>query len=321
MSKRLIRVQSLLVEIESTEGTDPTPATANAVRPAGPLTLELGAEVVNMRDDVITEVLSKLGPLPPAAKFARLTIPWHVRGFGSAYSASNLPEADALFRACAMSQTVVTTGGSESVTYELRSTGQESCAIYFYVDGKRHILLGCRGTWSANLEAGHPGVITFVVTGVYANAASDQSLVAGTYQSTVPPLYRSSSVGLVYNSVSALIARRYGCDIGNTVTARLNANAADALAGFHVTDRNPEASFVVEDPLVATADFEGDWIAATQRVLDAQLGATQYNRCKFHHDRFTPNQPAYSQEAGLQLATVSGRIGNEGSEDVALVFD
>ena len=319
MSKRLIRVQSLLVKIESTEGTDSTPVGANAVRPAGPLTLELGQEVQNFRQDVITELLSKLGPLPPAAKFARLSIPWQVRGSGSAYSASNLPEVDPLFRACAMSQTVVTTGGSESVTYELKTSTQESTTIYLYIDGKLHKMLGCRGTWSASAEAGQPAVVTFVMTGIYV-AVTDTSLVAGTYQSTIPPLFRGAS-SLVYNAVSSLIVRRYGVDIANTVAARLNANATDALAGYHVTDRNPEASFVLEDPLVATATIEADAVAATQRVLDMQVGSTQYNRLKVHLDTFTPNLPSFAQNNGFYEATVTGRIGNEGTEDLALVFD
>lgn len=319
---RLVRVQSLLAKIETTEGSDISPATANAIRPAGPLALELGAEVQNLRSDTITEVLGKLGPLPPGAKWARLTIPVQVRGFGSAYSASNLPEVDVLLRICALSQTVVTTGGSESVTYELRTTGQESATIYFYEDGKLAKMLGCRGTLTVSAPAGQPLVFTFTVSGIYV-ARTDTSLVAGTYQSSTPALFRGAS-SLAYNSVS-LIGRSYSADLGNQVASRLNANATDALAGFHVTDRNPTASFVCEDPLVATADFEGDWVAATARVLDilvAPPASPQYNRCKIHHDKFTPSPaPTFGDDNGMRLATVNGIVSVEGTEDFAIIFD
>lgn len=319
MSKRLIRVQSLLVKLESTEGTDSVPGTTNAIRPAGPLLLEIGAEVQNGREDVPTEVLGKLGPLPPGAKFARLSIPWQARGYGSAYSASNLPEADALFQIAALSQTVVTTGGSESVTYDLLTTGQKSASIYFYLDGKLHKILACRCDLGWSAAAGGPMVFTFSVSGIYV-AATDTSLVAGTYQSTVPPLFRGTS-SLAYNSV-AVISRSYSGQLGNQLVARPNANAADALAGFHVTDRNPEASFDCEDPLIATADFEADWVAATARVLDCQVGSTQYNRVKINLDKFTPTPaPSYRNDSGIMVVGVAGKISIEGTQDCEIKFD
>jgi hypothetical protein len=56
-------------------------------------------------------------------------------------------------------------------------------------------------------------------------------------------------------------------------------------------------------------------------VLDTQLGTVQYNRFKVHLDKFTPRAPRFSNENGLQMVTVPGRVGIEGSEDFALIFD
>lgn len=319
MSKRLMRVQGLWAKTEATEGTDPTPVATNAVRLAEPALLELGAEIENLQDDVVMEVLGKASPLSPAAKWAQLTVGWQIRGAGSAYSGSNLPEVDALLQACALSQTVVTTTTTESVTYELMTSSQKSATLYLMTDGKRSKMLGARGNLVIVKEAGQPGRINFTMRGIY-DAVTDTAFATGTYGSTVPPLFKGAS-SLVYNAVSSLIARRFEARLGNVTTPRLNANAADALAGYHITDRTAEAEFTVEDPLVATAAFEADWAAGTSRVLDTQLGSTQYNRFKVHLDRFTPRPPSFLNDNGLVLTRVAGRVGIEGTEDFSLIFD
>lgn len=319
MSKRLVRVQGFWAKIEGTEGTDSVPTnSANAIRVAGPLTLELGAEVENSRADAISETLGILQPLPPSAKYAELTIPWHVRGFGAAYSASNLPEADPLFQACGMSQTVVTTGGSETVTYAPLAATQKASSIYFYEDGVRHRMLGCRGDWTLAANAGQPGLFNFKVRGVYV-AATDTAFSAGTYATVVPPRFTAAS-SLSYNSVSTLVVRSFNAAIGNSVTARLSANATDGLAGYHISNRASSASFTCEAPLVATADFEADWAAATARVLDTVIGATQYNLMQIHVDKFTPTKIAYADSDGYRLSTVSGTVSTEGTEVLSLIF-
>jgi hypothetical protein len=154
-------------------------------------------------------------------------------------------------------------------------------------------------------------------------AGTDTAFSAGTYQTvTQPPLFRAAN-SLVYNAVSSLIVREFGCDLGNRVVARLNANAADALAGFHVVDRAMTARFVCEDPLVATANFETDWVAgvANARVLDAQVGTVQYNRIELHIDRFAPGPPPPGDVEGFRVVTVEGVVSNEGTERLAHIYD
>lgn len=320
MSKRLMRVQSLLAKVESTEGTDATPSGANAIRLAAPVSLEVGADAQNHREDAVTEALGHLGPIAPSAKTCAVTIRWRARGFGAAYSASNLPEADPLFQACALSQTVVTTGGSESVTYDVLSTGQKSCTIYIYEDGKLHKITAARGNMSVSAPAGQPAVFTFTMRGIY-NAATDTSLVTGTYSgATAEPLFKGSS-SLSYNSVTSLICRSYELDLGNSIAPRLSANATDGLAGFHVTNRASTARFVVEDPLVATTDFEADWAAATARALYVTVGSTQYNRVKVQCDKFTVTGPTYGEDNGIIVATVPGIVSVEGTKKVSVLFD
>jgi hypothetical protein len=319
MSKRLERVQSLVAKIESSEGVDVSPGTGDAVRPAGSIGIQDGAEVANGRDDAISETIDRLGPLPLSAKWVELTIPVHLRGYGSAYSASNLPESDVLNRICGLSQTVVTTGGSESVTYELRSTGQESATLKWYADGMLHALLGCRGTVAFSAPAGDALMATYTVRGIYV-LPTDTSLVAGTYDTTVPPLFKASS-SLSFNGVTSLVVRNFEAALNGTIAPRLNANASDGLAGFHITQRDPTASFRCEAPLAATSDFRTLRDAATAVVLDVTVGATQYNRVKFHFDKFTPRTVERSYDQGFQLDTVGGRVSVEGTEDFALIFD
>ena len=46
-----------------------------------------------------------------------------------------------------------TTVANTSVTYVPRSTGFESCTIHYDTDGLRHIVTGCRGTYTISLNA------------------------------------------------------------------------------------------------------------------------------------------------------------------------
>jgi len=319
MSKRVVRIQSFLAKIEATEGTDPTLAATNAIRLAGPMQITDGAEFMNLREDAISEGLGPLSPLVPAGKFVELVFGVHLRGYGSAYSASNLPEVDALLRACGLSQTVVTTGGSESVTYELRDTGQESCYCKFYLDGMLRAVAGCRGTVALEAPAGQPMTARFTLRGIYV-APSDTSLLAGTYQSTVPPNFAAASA-LAINGVTSLIGRRFTTELGNTIAARANANGTDGLAGFHITRRVPKATVQVEAPLAATFNPRALRAAGTAMVLDITVGATQYNRVKTKMDKFTITEVAGAETDGMLDDVITGVVSPEGTEDYAILYD
>jgi hypothetical protein len=66
-----------------------------------------------------------------------------VKGFGAAYSAANRPESDVPLRASGSVANVVTTGGSESVTYLTLDDAMETATFYCWSANKLWKLIGC----------------------------------------------------------------------------------------------------------------------------------------------------------------------------------
>jgi len=318
MSKRLVRRQGVLVKIESSDGADASPGATDAVRMAGPGTLTIGAEIENARASVITQSLDLLAPLAPSAKFGELAFDVELRGAGSAYAAGVKPELDAILRAAGTSATLVTTPSSESWTYDTASASLETVSAYFQLDGKQWKLLGARANVAFSARAGAVGMARVTLRGIL-TIATDTALVSGTFQTTVPPTFKGATYS--YNAVTTLIVREFGCDLGNAISARPSAVAADALAGYMITSRASSASLTCEDPLVATANFESDWSAGTSRVVAIAYGATQYNRAKFDFDRFTVTGISFGDDSGLATATINGVVSSEGTNRFRVRYD
>jgi hypothetical protein len=318
MGARLVRRQGLLVKIETQEGSDVTPAGVDSVRMAGPGSLELGAEFQNLRDEAISQLLDKLSPLAPAGLTGTLSYDVHLRGYGTAYSAANKPELDAVLRSAGLS---ATNTGTTTWVYETASTALETVSTYFELDGKRWKLLGARSNVSFTLPAGGPGVAHVVTRGLLTKGADGTAYpTTGTFQTAIPPV--GKGLTLSHNSVTTLVARQIDLDLGNSLLARPSVSAADALAGIAIGDRAPTWRVQAEDPLVATADFETLWSAATIAALAVVFGGTQYNRTKFDlAEAVVSDPPKYSNANGLSLVEFGGRASGGGASRFKITYD
>ena len=156
---KLARVRSALAKIESTYGTDPTPTgSADAVQLRN-------LEIQPAESEVLSRELirSYLGNSPQLIANTRVVVSFEVEYSGSG-TAGTAPKYDPILRACGMNPTTV---ADTSVTYAPRSTGFESCTIHYDTDGIRHIVTGCRGTFSISLNANQIPVFNFTLTGQY----------------------------------------------------------------------------------------------------------------------------------------------------------
>jgi len=156
----------LLVEEETTYGTDPTPTGAdNAI-------LVRSLEISPFQSDAVERELIRgyMGNYETLHANQRVEVTIEVEMVGSG-TAGTAPAFGPLLKACGNSETVVS---DTSVTYAPVSSSFDSVTIHFFQDGVRQAVTGARGSFALSAEVGQIPTITFTMLGIY-NAPTDVS--------------------------------------------------------------------------------------------------------------------------------------------------
>lgn len=281
MSSYPIRLDGLLAKIESAYGTDSTPTIAdNGIRLSQRIWsgLRISHAFQNRRAESASGTLIRVAPAPMTGRIAELEINVEVTGFGAAYSGSNLPPAHPLFRACGLSQTVVTTGGSESVTYARADTGHESCTVWAYAGANLYKITGCRGNLRWSITPGGLLVGQFLLRGMMAVAPAATALPTITYSAQVPPPAIGCAVTI--GGVSTMDVLSCEFETGATIVQVPGANATYGIAGFEISRFDPMFRANVKTIALATYDPYANAQAATANSLALTVGSVQYRRMK-----------------------------------------
>ena len=148
----LTRKRVILVEAESSYGTDPGMASADAV-------LVRDLSITPQSSDVVSRELIRpyLGASEQLLANTRVECTFAVELAGSGTVATPPRYGDVL-KACGLSETVV---GSTSVTYAPVSSSFSSVTIHYNIDGVRHKVTGARGTVELSAEVGQIPVLNF----------------------------------------------------------------------------------------------------------------------------------------------------------------
>jgi len=291
----------VLAKIESTYGTDATPAASDAI---DVFDFQIKPSGEKHTRPVYSNNLSP-SKIVIGKKMVEGSFKLEVRGAGAAYSASVRPDADAVLRACGLAATVVTTPGSETVTYAPASSGFESITIYAYTDGEIHKVPGSFCSVKTLLSAGQIGVFEFSFKGLYRTPV-DGAIITPTLLDLQPPIVQSA--GLTIGGWAAGVYEKLEIDIGVELSEKPDINSAGGLKGFAITGRQPAGSM---DPLAvteATKSFWTNWETGVAEALTATIGSTQYNK-------MTINAPA------VQLSDVAwGERNSERKYDLGLHF-
>lgn len=261
----LIKNELILAEIESTYNTDPSPTGAEAVAVSD---ISWSTQGLRMAERPLVKNGLDQEQRIYGGMLKTITFTVELKGSGTAGTA---PEYGPLLRACGMGETVV---ASTSVTYAPVSSSLESCTIYYFEDGVRHILTGCRGTCVFNFVTGDVPKVTFTMTGHRSNP-TDQTVPTPTYDSTDPV----ALVNIPFTvGGDSLVVNAFSLDVLNTVAANPSLSASDGFADVQITMRDPGGSFDPETVLVATAPIIADFTGGvTQAISLGSIGATAGN--------------------------------------------
>ena len=328
---RPIKLRGLMAKVESAYGTDPTPvANTDAVRVRGPLRLRVVPAFPNFREDVaFGSIIGEAPPGDPAGFMVEFDVDIELTGAGVAYSATVLPQAHPFLIGSGMGAVVVTTAGSETVTYTMADTGHGSFTVWAYTEsGKLIKINGCRCTWSIPITAGELGVLRCTVSGLVnapATGVTEADLASLTYDSVKPPPFKGLSLAIV-NAVDTWDPPRFqSATINAGVSVQRLDDASDAANGieqFAISEIKP--TFEINARSVALTDY--DYVEARgysaakpplPHTIDLTIGSVQYNKCGLDVNvAYLESHPEPQEDNGFASGTYLYKC-----NDLALLFN
>ena len=287
---KLHRKRSILAKAESSYGTDPTPTgSANYVQ-----VIDLNIEPV-VSDEVSRDLIRPyMGNYEVIPANTRVNVTFDVEMAGSG-SAGTAPKYGAILKACALSETVVS---STSVTYAPVTTPSDSVTLFVNYDGIRHKVTGARGTFSINCEVNNIPRISFSLTGIF-NAPTDTALPTVTVSNQASPLIfknGSTSNFAIFGFAAAL--QSWNLDFNNEVIYReLVGGTKEVL----ITDRRPSGTAVIESVALSSHNFFTDYTGTSTGTNTWLHGTTAGNKVTVSCPQTDLGQPTYSESDGITM--------------------
>jgi hypothetical protein len=196
-------------------------------------------------------------------------------------------------QACGFSETIVAT---TSVTYAPISSAFKGVTLYFFADGVRHKVTGCRGTWSMALETGEIPKISFSFTGAF-NAPTDETQPSPTFSNQADPVVvnAANTTPLQVHGYAACLSS-FSLDLANETPFRQLAGCTQQIM---ITDRKPEGEVTIEAPTIAGKNF---FSAASGQTLDQfswTHGTVAGNIAQFVAPTCNLGAPEYEDSDGI----------------------
>ncbi len=290
----LLRKRLILIETESTYGTDPTPTGADAV-------LVRDLSITPQSSDVVSRDLIRpyLGASPQLLANTRVECTFSVELAGSG-AAGTAPQYGKALKACGLAETIA---AGTSVTYDPVSSSFESVTIHYLIDGVRHKMTGCRGTVAITASVGEIPTLDFSFTGIY-NAPDDSALLTPTYANQADPLLfkngNTSSFQLLSYSGNL---QNFSFELGNEIVYRELIGAGKEVL---ITNREATGSVSIEAVLMATKDY-----FASAADDDAALGNLQFthgstagNIVQFTSSKVDLGDVSYGDSDGIAMLEI-----------------
>jgi len=307
---QLTRKRVILIEAESSYGTDPTPAATDVVLVRDLSITPQSSDVVNR--DVVRPYLGASQQLLANTR-VECTFSVELAGSGTAGTA---PRYGSALKACGFSETVV---ANTSVTYEPISASFSSVTIHYNVDGVRHIVTGCRGNFSLSASVGEIPSIDFTFTGIY-NAPTDTALPSVTYGNQATPLIFKNGNTTSFQLLSyAGALMSLTMDVGNSLVYReLVGGTKEVL----LTDRAANGSVTIEAPTMAQKDyFAAALVDTTLGNLTVTHGTAAGNICRFSSTKVDIGDVAYGEADGVTMLEIPYTlVPSSANDEMGLVF-
>ena len=307
---QLTRKRVILIEAESSYGTDPTPAATDVVLVTDLSITPQSSDVVNR--DVVRPYL---GSSQQLLANTRVECTFSVEFAGSG-TAGTAPRYGSALKACGLSETVAS---GTSVTYEPISANFSSITIHYNVDGVRHIVTGCRGNVALTAEVGSIPTLDFTFTGIY-NAPTDTALPAVTYGNQATPLIFKNGNTTSFQLLSfAGALQSLNFDMGNSIVYReLVGGTKEVL----LTDRAANGSLTIEAPTLSSKDFFAAALTDTSLGnLTVTHGTAAGNICRLSSTKVDIGDVSYGEMDGVTMLEIPYTlVPSSANDELSIVY-
>ena len=288
----LTRKRVILIEAESSYGTDPTPTATDVVLVRDLSITPQSSDVVSR--DVVRPFLGAFQQLL-ANTSVEVTFSVELAGSGTAGTA---PRYGAALKACGLSETVAS---GTSVTYAPVSSSFSSVTIHYNTDGVRHKITGARGSFTINASVGEIPTLEFTMQGIY-NAPDDSALPSVTYGNQATPLIfkngNTSGFQLLSHAGSLM---SISMDCGNELAYReLVGGTKEVL----IVNRSSSGSVSLEAVALSSKDFFAAALAETTGNLQFLHGTAAGNKVQFTSSKVDIGDVSYGEEDGIQMLEI-----------------
>ena len=307
---QLTRKRVILIEAESSYGTDPTPSATDVVLVTDLSITPQSSDVVNR--DVVRPYL---GSSQQLLANTRVECTFSVEFAGSG-TAGTAPRYGSALKACGLSETIAS---GTSVTYEPISANFSSVTIHYNVDGVRHIVTGCRGNVALSAEVGSIPTLDFTFTGIY-NAPTDTALPSVTYGNHATPLIFKNGNTTSFQLLSfAGALQSLSFDMGNSIVYReLVGGTKEVL----LTDRAANGSVSIEAPALSSKDFFAAALADTALGnLTVTHGTAAGNICRFSSTKVDIGDVTYGEMDGVTMLEIPYTlVPSSANDELSIVY-
>ena len=315
---RLTRKTAILAKIETTYGTDATPAGAtDAVLISNQSVNPLNAQ--NQDRQVVREYLGGAEQLVGVA-FKEVSFDVELAGSGAAGTA---PAYGPLLRGCGMAEAV---SAGARVEYTPISASFESLTLYYYDDGVLHKLLGARGSFKLNMGLGNRPVISFRFVGLDGGdtAASNPSQTLTAWKTPLVisnPNTADLLLGCTYATAALSGGTAYpskGIEIDSGIS--VNHNALLGGETVELSDRNVVGKISLELTAAQEVSFMTTVKANTTQSIGLQHGTTAGGKVIVYSPAVQLISPKKEEQNGLRLIGFDTRhVPSAGNDELRIV--
>jgi len=287
----------LLAKIESTYGTDPTPALAANEVEAMDIAVSYPFELLER--NIQKENLNATRPLT-GKQMIEISFTCELKNGGTAGTSGRLSP---LIQACGRHETIAV---GTSVIYSNKSIGLKSCTIYLYEVNNTssgnyllHKLVGCVGNFEIISEAGQVAKIQFSFKAKYTKPTDVSDPGSPTYETTDGIVVNSSALTL--DAEGELVVQAANFNLGNEIIERPDMDDSTSIHSFKITGRKPTLQLNPETVLVGEYDFFDDLENAEQVAFQQTIGSTAGNIVLLSGAKVSLDNVAFGDRNGMNV--------------------
>lgn len=298
MASHIVELAQIAAKVETTEGTDITPASADAAIWVSNVqfTPTIDSFARTTRSPYFSQVAQVAGK-----RMGELT--FEVDYYGQANTA---PGFAVLMQGCAQLGAAVSSTGYK-FTPSSTTSNHKSLTISFYEGGRLKKIVGARGTFTLSAQTGGTNRLSFRFMGALVTPADASLLALPTMDanSKLPPAFQGAALSFGGLSAAEALVTSYTLDAGQTLTMRTDANSTSGYRSCAITARRPTLTINIEMPTVAEFDLHsavtGNTLAAFTFTAGSSTAAVKVDAPKLQIVGYTEE----SNANGLLYSTLT----------------